>query len=309
MPRPLVTIGVPVFDGEAYLEAALDSVLGQTWGELEVVISDNASTDGTEDICRAYAARDPRVRYVRNERNLGAAPNYNALVGMARGGLFRWASHDDALAPDLVERCVAALRAAPAGTVLAFAEARTIDERGEPTGLPVTAPWRGGSPHERLAELLLGRDSYIVNCAPVFGVIRTEALRRTRLIGGYESSDKVLLVELALAGEMARVPDPLFLRRRHAGSSREANVTPEERARWFDEASAGRAPLPRTRVARGVAGAVARAPLGVTERARCAAVVARWLATERRWRVIAGECRAEAARRVAGRPRAGAAPS
>ena len=260
--RNRVSVGMPVYNGERYLEAALRSVLDQTWTDLELVICDNASNDGTEAICREYAGRDSRIRYHRQPRNLGAAPNYNALVGLARGELFRWASHDDLLAPTLIERCVESLDASGPETVLAFPEAVFIDARGETRpDLPLAAPWRGGAPHERLRELLLGPDSYLVNCTPVFGVIRTATLRRTRLVGSFESADKVLLVELALAGELARVPDRLYLRRAHRESSREANVTAAERARWFDERAAGRIPLPRTSIARGIASAVWRARL------------------------------------------------
>ena len=96
---PRVSLGFPVYNGERYLAAALDSLLGQTFRDLEVVICDNASTDRTAELCAAYAARDARVRYHRNPTNLGAAPNFNRTFELSRGEYFKWAAHDDVCAP------------------------------------------------------------------------------------------------------------------------------------------------------------------------------------------------------------------
>ena len=114
---PRVSIGLPVFNGERYLAPAIGSVLGQDFRDLELIVCDNASTDRTPEICAAYARRDARVRYVRNPRNLGAGPNYDRCFRLARGEYFKWAAHDDRLAPDYLSRTVAALDAAP-GAVL-----------------------------------------------------------------------------------------------------------------------------------------------------------------------------------------------
>src|SRR5580698_5675373 len=89
---PVVTIGMPVYNGARYLEEALRSILNQTYRDCELLISDNASTDATESICRRYAAEDGRVRYLRNERNLGAAANYNRVIHLASGRYFRHAA-------------------------------------------------------------------------------------------------------------------------------------------------------------------------------------------------------------------------
>ena len=96
---PLVSIGLPVYNGDRYLAEALDSILAQSFADFELIISDNASTDGTQDICETYARRDERIVYSRLPENLGAAPNYNRLVEMARGELFKWAAHDDRIKP------------------------------------------------------------------------------------------------------------------------------------------------------------------------------------------------------------------
>ena len=98
--RPRVSIGLPVYNGENFLEFALDSILGQTFQDFELIISDNASTDATESICRRYAAKDSRIRYYRNPNNQGAAQNYNRVFALARGEYFKWAAHDDVCKPN-----------------------------------------------------------------------------------------------------------------------------------------------------------------------------------------------------------------
>ena len=107
--QPLVSIGVPVFNGENYVEQALGSVLAQTMGDFEIVVSDNASTDRTSMICQDLAATDRRIRYYRNERNLGAGANYNLAFHQSRGTYFKWMGDDDRLTPTYVSRCVEVL--------------------------------------------------------------------------------------------------------------------------------------------------------------------------------------------------------
>ena len=106
MSTPRVSIGLPVYNGEKYLRAALDCILRQDYADFELVICDNASSDGTEAICREYAARDGRIRYTRNETNIGASGNYKRVFELARGEFFKWASHDDTFHPSLVRRCM-----------------------------------------------------------------------------------------------------------------------------------------------------------------------------------------------------------
>ena len=98
--KPRVSIGLPVRNGARYLGEAVDSLLRQTYTDFELIISDNASTDQTEAICRAYVARDPRVRYYRSSQDVGLANNYNYLFIRARGEYFKWAAADDVHEPD-----------------------------------------------------------------------------------------------------------------------------------------------------------------------------------------------------------------
>ena len=104
---PRVTVGLPVYNGARYLRDAVDSLLAQTMSDFELILADNASIDETPLICAEYAARDPRVRVVRNMNNIGASGNFNLVLDLARAPLFKWAAYDDLCEPALLEACVA----------------------------------------------------------------------------------------------------------------------------------------------------------------------------------------------------------
>ncbi len=276
-----VSIGMPVFNGAGFIAEAIESLLAQSFEDFELIISDNASTDETEDICKRYAAADSRVRYVRQTSNLGAAANHNFVVHESKAPLFRWAAHDDLARPSLLERCVETLEENPRA-VLAYPKSTVLTDSGEEPyddGLDMAM----SDPAERLFELV----SKIVLCNPVYGVIRTDILRRTRLIGPFPSSDEVLLAELALMGPFVEVPEYLFVRRLHDGRSTAAHRSPEALSTWFDPARKPQ-PLHRTRVFGEEMRAVICSTLPVWDRARCAAGLARGY-LPRWWRVMARE--------------------
>jgi glycosyltransferase involved in cell wall biosynthesis len=213
--RPRVSIGVPVRNGERYLAEALDSLLSQSYSDFELIISDNASSDGTEAICRDYAARDPRVRYYRSREDVGLANNFNFLFIRARGKYFKWAAADDVHEPDWIARCLAVLDQDPT-VVLVYARARFIDENGKPLG--------DVDPGFNLqSDLARERLRYVIHANSwvnaIFGMIRTEALAKTRLLPNYPGGDYPLLAELALEGKFVEVQESLFLRRLHPGAS------------------------------------------------------------------------------------------
>jgi glycosyltransferase involved in cell wall biosynthesis len=210
---PLVSIGMPVFNGENFLRKAIDSILAQTFSDFELIISDNASTDATEAICQAYALRDARVRYVRNTRNIGAGRNFDRCFHLARGRYFQWAAHDDMFAPDYLARAVAALEAQP-DAVLCTCGIVEIDAddaviRTFATDLEAAT---SADAVRRFACVIHTRHQ----CEDFFGVYRREALLGTGLIGTYSGSDRVLLAEMALRGRWVRLDAPLFLHRDHA---------------------------------------------------------------------------------------------
>src|SRR5271168_953917 len=126
---PRVSIGLPVYNGEPFLRDALDSVLSQTYSDFELIISDNASTDRTAEICAEFAAKDSRIRYYRNNENIGVDRNYNRIFGLSRGEFFRWVAADDLSAPTLLERSVELLDARKE-VILCYARSRYIDDAG-----------------------------------------------------------------------------------------------------------------------------------------------------------------------------------
>ena len=132
MTSPPLAVGMPVFNGENFLESTLASILGQSFGDFELAITDNASTDGTEEICREAAAGDSRIVYHRHEQNLGAGPNYRSCYELTSAPLFKWAAHDDPCGPTLFERSVEALESHP-DAVLTFARGVTLDASGTET--------------------------------------------------------------------------------------------------------------------------------------------------------------------------------
>lgn len=206
--QPRLSIGLPVYNGEEYLAESLDALLGQTYEDFELVISDNASTDGTEDICRTYAAQDARIRYLRLPRNVGATPNHNRVFAECRGELFKWASHDDLYARDLLRCCVQALDERP-DVILAHADQAVIDGDGQ-VKVPYEYTLATDSPHppERFRSMLFepGGDDF-------YGVIRADVLRRVKPMDSYHHADRTFVAEIALHGRFHQVPELLYFRR------------------------------------------------------------------------------------------------
>jgi glycosyltransferase involved in cell wall biosynthesis len=240
---PLVSIGLPVFNGQKFIRKAIDSILNQDFQDFELIISDNASTDDTGLICREYAARDRRVRYYRNDANIGAAPNHNRVFELASGQYFKWTAHDDDNHPELVRRCVEALERAPTSVVLAYPQAELINEDGEVTGqYLVSVASDSPRPHLRLQKLL----ACMVLGTPMYGVVRSAALKKTRLHGSFICADYVLLAELAMLGEIVEIPGALLRKRIHPGRSMEAyRYGSREHLAWFDPRNLSRRHLLR----------------------------------------------------------------
>ena len=235
MNSPRVSIGLPVFNGEKYLRRAVESILTQDYGDFELIISDNASVDETPSICREICQRDPRVRYYRNETNIGAAPNYNKAFDLARGAFFKWAAHDDECHPSMIRRCVEVLEQAPSSVVMVYPLGELIDDQGGTLESPLdriasTDP----RPHRRLAHLL-----WTLNmCDPIFGLYRTSYLKKTQLIGPFCGPDYVLLGELVMMGEIREVDEVLFRLRAHPKRSMTVNRDIRSRTAWHDPRAA-----------------------------------------------------------------------
>ncbi len=272
---PRLSIGLPTFNGAEYLEEAIDCLLGQTFTDLELIISDNGSTDATPEICRRAAARDARVTVLRSDENHGLAWNHNRVAAAARGEYFMWASDDDRFAPDYLDRCVAVLDADP-GIVYCYGETILTDSNGrilarEVGRFTLDAP----EPHVRFWELLVVRGGQ-----NTYGVVRTAVLRRIQPHLTFPWAERVIFSELSLHGRFACVQGPMYLRRTHPGQLsaarkdrvHEAIVLDPRRSPWWRHFSL------RMRVEQVAAfvRAIRRAPLTRTERAQCYLCLAHW---------------------------------
>ena len=259
---PLVSVGMPVYNGERWMRRAIDSILAQTYRNLELVISDNTSIDATEKICRDYAERDSRVRYHRNPENVGLNNNYSLAFRRSAGKYFKWSSSNDFCAPRLLELCVARLEANP-DIVLCYSKTRIFREDGD-AGDPYEDDLgaEGATPCDRMKQIFARlRLNNAVN-----GVIRADVLKHTDLIADYFSSDNVLIVDLALHGKLSQVPEELFYRRIAEGAST-ALQSDEERLAYFQPAQRRRMLFQTWKLNWGYFVAASRAPLALRDRA------------------------------------------
>jgi len=279
LPFPVVTIGLAVYNGERYLREALDSLVSQTLRNVEIVICDNASEDATESICREYAARDSRIRYYRNPTNIGGARNENLTCQLATGKYFHFAAHDDVCDPRLLEEGVRVLETRPEA-VLMYPGIKRIDECGDLIEASIDSRGTELTPSKRLRSLYRTTKG----CEIIYGVVRTDALRRSDLQLNYTDSDRSLLCQLAMFGEFVVVPEYLFSKRVHPEMS--VLKFPDWRARmaWFGDDVASGPSLPNWQQLRHLFSIVRRAPLTPAERFRCSIAMVGWVGIERRWR-------------------------
>jgi glycosyltransferase involved in cell wall biosynthesis len=236
-----VTIGIPVYNGENYLEEAVDSVLSQSYADLELVIVDNASEDKTDEICQDYSVRDQRVRYFRNSSNLGAAPNYNKVFSYARGKYFKWLAHDDRLLPSYVETTVAALDEHPE-VVLCNTIVDYIGPTGEPLGTYKTPLSEAGvqDPAMRFAAMILPSHT----CVDFFGMIRRSAMEGSILHQSFSGADKAFLAQMALRGRMLQLESIDVQMREHPGRYTRATRTSTNKLAWHNASLAGQRDIP-----------------------------------------------------------------
>ena len=276
--EPRLTVGLPVYNGEKYLAESLDALLGQSYGDFRLIISDNASTDSTEEICRQYREKDARITYYRQPVNIGATPNHNWCFEHSSTELFKWASYDDLYGRDLLARCIEALDDDP-HLVLAHSYQAIIDGAGDIV-LEVDYPLDTANPHapDRFRSLLfdVGGDDF-------YGVMRSDILRRTPLNGSYHHSDRTIMAELALYGRFHQVPELLFSRRDHPDRAERAKPTIRSRSANMEPRRANRLLHPTVRLigeyVGGFVGGIRRAPLSSSDRRECYGHLMRWMAS------------------------------
>lgn len=236
---------MPVYNGERYVADAIRSILGQTMGDLELIISDNASSDSTGAICRTFAESDSRVCYLRNESNIGAHPNYNITYERSVGDFFKWAAHDDLLEPSYLERCLEKLAAYP-DAVVCQSYLQYIDEDGAEIGTYDSALEASG------ADDVAGRFGSLVllphPAYEIMGLYRGSALKGSLLLQSFHGADRALLAELSLRGRFLQVAEPLLKVRDHKQRYTQSVLRPKERAVWHDASLAGKTSLPTWRL-------------------------------------------------------------
>lgn len=259
---PPVSVAVPAYNGERYIAQSIESLLGQSYGDFELVISDNASTDGTEAICRRYAAADRRVRYVRRAENIGGPGNFRHVFSLCSGRYHKWSTADDYWHPDFLKEAVAVLDARP-DVVLCYPKTRLVDAEGATIedyddNLEIVHE----SARERMRELY----RRIGLCNAHLGLLRRDAMLKTRLIAGHIASDIDFLGEMALQGKFHVLPDIRFFRRYHPASSSWARKDVKHQQAYY---------APQAKKLRGLGhwrrfafqfGMVARGPIGLGDK-------------------------------------------
>jgi glycosyltransferase involved in cell wall biosynthesis len=201
--KPLVSIGMPIYNGADFLRCALESLLAQDYDNFELIISDNHSTDSTQEICLDYLARDNRIRYHRNNTNIGAINNFNRVFELSQGEYFMWAAHDDVREPNYISACLGTLEMNP--NVILCCSNTILEENGKCRELKEDFSTVGMSPNKRFRKILWNN-----SCSGIYGLIRSSGLRKTKLFKNTASSDNLLLAELSLLGEFCQLPLFLF---------------------------------------------------------------------------------------------------
>ncbi len=286
---PLVSIGLPVYNGELYLAESIESLLGQTFSDFELIISDNGSSDKTQSICERYARRDARVRYYREEDNLGCAWNYNRVVELSRGKYFKWAADDDIHMPTFLAKTVEVLDHNP-DVLWCFCGHSHIGPDGQflsgpsnnDTSFLDSNGWDRTSPkpHQRFQSILLAHSGL-----DMYALLRRDVFKKTKGFQSIYGAEKVLLGELALLGKYHEVHETLFQLRVHPKASSSLN-TEAELQQFIDPKAKRRFPLMRLRLLRAHWANLHRHPLSFTERARCYLVLMRYLLQVSKWKRI-----------------------
>lgn len=195
---PAVSIGMPVYNGGSCIRAALESLIAQTFTDFELIISDNASTDDTEPICREYAARDARICYIRHEKNRGASANFRFVLDQARGEFFMWAACDDVRSPDFVSVNLDFLRNHP-DFVASTSPVRF--ENGEFDETKMGDASLAGEMPQRMAGFFTGWHAN----GRFYSLMRKDALKDCRAIDAhFFGADWAVVLHLARKGKLNR---------------------------------------------------------------------------------------------------------
>jgi glycosyltransferase involved in cell wall biosynthesis len=271
MRTPILTIGLPVYNGEAYLSQAIRSLLDQDFEDFELIISDNGSNDRTEVICREAAAQDSRIRYVRSDQNQGATWNFRRVFELSRGEFFKYAAYDDECYPTMLRRCMEAMIAGGPSVALVYTQSEVIDENSEVVPREGSPRWDGVATTAQIACLRFWHVLWwVLHGQAFYGVMRASFLRRVRPNVSV-ADDWVLLAQLAMLGKIVEVPEVLFRLRRHAANTWNGATTSQQVLQWHNpEASWFERVLPfRVAIMVEHMKSVCYLPLTVTEKLSC----------------------------------------
>ena len=222
--NPMVTIGLPVYNGQQYIREALSSLVAQTFKDLEIIISDNDSTDATGEICREYEKKDNRIRYIRQNYNIGPTANFKLVLDNAEGRYFLWMAADDVLDERFVELLVQKLEEYPS-IVCMMSDVINIDESGRVLSTSELDRIRINDICATQSSLqyvfFTNPASNIFFC--IYGIFRTEAIRKCELnfknqVKYASGSEIPFLAQACLLGKIASLPIPLKKYRRHSQS-------------------------------------------------------------------------------------------
>ncbi len=312
--QPLVSIGLAVYNGENYIRETLESLLNQTFSDFELIISDNASIDRTNEICLEYAAKDGRIRYERSPVNRGAAWNQNRVAFLAKGKYFKLASHDDICAPEFLEKCLQPLEA-DSSIVLSYPKTQIINEVGEiiDSGEDGNLKYKNsklGQAARFLLKPILGDSQVRLDSAkprvrfrsvvcnmgkmhPVFGLIRMSAIKGKKLFGAYGHADNVFLSQLALQGKFYEVPEYLFFSRRHPQQSSMLFLKGNKQdfisyAVWWNPQNKGKVSLQRWIIFREYCRVIDETNISLEDKICCYFDAWRWLRGN--WKFLLEEC-------------------
>jgi glycosyltransferase involved in cell wall biosynthesis len=285
---PLVSIGLPVYNGENFVAEAIQCVLDQTFSDWELIVCDNSSTDRTATICCEFAAHDSRIRVYHNARNMGVAFNFNEVFRLSRGRYFKWITHDDLFAPGFIESCIQELEKDDQ-VVLAFPKISYVDADGRPlrrqaSELSILEP----TAQTRVNRLMLLETQGTDIFWSLYGLTRRDVLEQTGLMGLYSGSDQVLILEIAVRGCLKQIEQELFFRREHPlAATIRRGWTARDREQFVNADDRRKLVFPYCRMLKEHLICITNSPMPFWDRLRCiAAILKRFLG---QWKYFAEE--------------------
>lgn len=229
--EPLVSIGLAVRNGQDYLCESLDSLLGQTYKNFELIISDNVSDDDTHKICEEYVRKDYRIRYIRQKENIGGYRNYDFLKNEAKGEYFMWTTHDDKWDKNFIEKCLAKLKE-DSGAIVAFANWDAFFNSGERIHHPPEQYFSFEKDiYTRLKSYILLRSSQ-GKIEMIYGLWKKNALKNMYSATEFYSDDNFMF-KMSFEGPFIFINEILFFKRASSGFQNTQKITIKSIALFF----------------------------------------------------------------------------